>query len=215
MRWVFLCLLLVNILYALWQVQQGHLQLRSDSASTEVAASTRQVASTDTLINGAAPGLCMHLGGLAEADDVRALRQRLLALGVASRMVELDTVTEEDYVLVKSVAGGRNEALAALRLLQESGIESYLMGEGGQAGRIALGVFATEEAAVVRREQLQVQGYESDVEQLERYVSQSWLEVDAAARRLVDARMLQRLREAFPGLVHHYRPCGSLPRLNG
>ncbi len=214
MRWVFLCLLLINILYALWQVQQGKLQLRPESSDSIAVEAVQRSGPVGAEATDVAAGLCMHLGGLAAADDLHALRQRLLALGVGARMVNLDSVAEEDYLLIKSVPGTRNEALAALRLLQDSGIESYLIGDGVMAGKIALGVFATREAASNRREQLQLQGYDSDIEQLERYVSQPWLEVDAAARRLVDARMLQRLREAFPGLVHHYRPCGSLPPAN-
>lgn len=215
MRWVFLCLLLINILYALWQVQQGKLQLRADSPASVVVETLQRSESSSAQGSDVAAGLCMHLGGLAESGDLRALRQRLLALGVEARMVSLDIVSEEDYLLVKTVPGTRNEALAALRLLQDGGIESYLIGDGAMAGKIALGVFASRESASSRREQLQLQGYESDIEQLERHVSQPWLEVDAAARRLVGARMLQRLREAFPGLVHHYRPCGSLPAVNG
>ncbi|SDU27661.1 hypothetical protein [Halopseudomonas salegens] len=211
MRWVFLSLLLINILYALWQVQQGNLQWDAGRPATPVAQLSERAGTAPENRTDVAAGLCMHLGGLEDGEDLGALRQRLLALGVAARMVALDSVAEEDYLLVKTVPGGRSEVLAALRLLQDSGIESYMIGDGAMAGKIALGVFSSVESARNRREQLQLQGYDSEIEQLERYVTQVWLEVDSEARRLVDANMLQRLRDVFPGLVHHYRPCGSLP----
>lgn len=210
MRWLFACLLFVNILYALWQVQQGHLHRPSvvqTSANDAVASVSPQATAIETLPEAAPGGLCMHLGGLEGDELLAALRQRLLVLGIAADIVEVETLVAEDYLLYQHVQGGRQQVMAELQLLQRAGVDSYLIGEGDLAGRIALGVFASEAAARARQVQLRDMGFAALMEQLARYDREQWLQIGQASSRLLDSAMLQQLRLAFPQLTHHYRPC--------
>jgi hypothetical protein len=109
------------------------------------------------------------------------------------------------------VVGGRSEALAQLAILQDRGIDSFLITEGPLVNHLSLGVFNQDEYAQARRTQLQAQGFRVDVEPVERPDSEYLVEVDALARRLVDQSLLGRLRADFPGLQHQFQLCPSVP----
>ena len=68
-------------------------------------------------------------------------------------------------------------------------------------------MFAREDNAQLRREQLQELGHQVEVHALSKKEQQFVIEVGSEARRLVDQGMLSRLRADFPSLQHQYRSC--------
>lgn len=217
MKYLFLSLALLNILYALWQLQDNKLMVGAPDEpavpSVPMAAPEPPPAVAESEPPRPGPGaaaLCVALGrfpGLAEAEQ---LRQRLLALDIESRLQTRDVVMGVDYWLVMPVVGGERHAVIQLSALQEQGIDSFLITRGEMAGSLSLGVFAREDYAQVRQEQLQQLGHDVRLHALNKKEQQYVVEVGSKARRLVDQAMLTRLRADFPGLQHQYQPCAGV-----
>ncbi|UJJ32914.1 SPOR domain-containing protein [Halopseudomonas maritima] len=222
MRSLFLFLLLLNILYALWQLQSGGVRpdsllagepAVSDSVSSPpqdvVSASPAEVAS----VSEAAPAaLCIQLGVFDGRRQAEQLLQRLLALDVQAALVEDEVVGSTDYWLVMPVSGGSVDALARLSLLQEQGIDSFVITRGPLAGNISLGVFSRLDYAEARQAQLLADGNDVRVESVDKLRSQYLVQVQPAARRLVDQSLLGRLRADFPQLQHQYQACSPVAK---
>ncbi len=214
---LFLFLVLLNILYALWQLQDG----RASRAILEVADAPEQIAPLGVPQPGrdgevvvsrvpSAP-LCVQLGVFSEQLRAEQLRQRLLVLGIQSRVTSREAPGVVSYWLVMKIVGGRDEALAQLAILQERGIDSFLITEGAFTDNLSLGVFSRDDNANARRLQLEAQGYRVEVEPVDQPGREYFVQVDAVARRLVDQALLGRLREDFPGLQHQYQACPAIP----
>lgn len=217
MKALFLFLVLLNILYSLWQLQDG----RASRTILEVADAPEQVVplvATAPEPNEPAGGprppsvpLCVHLGVFGERVPAEQLRQRLLALGIQSSVISREAPGATNYWLVMKIVGGRAEAMAQLAILQERGIDSFLITEGPFADNVSLGVFNRDDNANARRLQLEAQGYRVEVERVDRPGQEYLVQVDAVARRLVDQALLGRLREDFPALQHQYQACPTIP----
>lgn len=218
MRSVFLFLLLLNVLYALWQLQDD----RAVKALYEAADQSLQELPFTPVVPeplsqeaGGAPEptssrLCVNLGVFNTRAEAAQLRQRLLALSVQSAVIAQDVAGTLDYWLVLSVQGDKRDALSRLNALQERGIDSFLITQGELAGNISLGIFSREDYALARQAQLQALGYVAEIEVLEKISSEYLVQVDAEARRLVDQAMLARLRTSFPELQHQFDPCRGI-----
>lgn len=221
MRSLFLFLLLLNILYALWQLQFQRVAPDRELDALPAASVGGGVVSRSSSAVGeqersgvsggdASGALCIRLGVFAERGEAEQLRQRLLALDVRASLVEDELVSSSDYWLVMPVAGGTAGALAKLSLLQEQGIDSFVITKGPLAGNISLGVFSREDYAVARQAQLQADGHDVEIRPVEKLRSQYSVEVAPAARRLVGQELLLRLREDFPNMQHQYQACSPV-----
>ncbi|GGD12777.1 SPOR domain-containing protein [Halopseudomonas salina] len=214
MRSVFLFLLLLNVLYALWQLQDDKaVQALYDSADVPLeglaseSAGESLVRHESTTLPATPASLCVNLGAFKTSEKAEQLRQRLLALSIQSKVISREVADALDYWLIFPVQGGSPEAIQRLKLLQAQGIDSFLISQGPLAGNISLGVFSREDYALARQAQLQAEGYGVEVEALEKVSAEYLVQVDADARRLVDQSMLARMRESFPGLQHQFDPC--------
>lgn len=231
MRSLFLFLLLLNILYALWQLQSGGVApdreleaMPAQAAQLEPVSQAPGGASSSPSAEGEressadAPGdapaaLCIRLGVFADRSEAEQLRQRLLALDVSASLIEDELVSSSDYWLVMPVAGGTAGALAKLSLLQEQGIDSFVITKGPLAGNISLGVFSREDYAAARQAQLQADGHDVEIKPVEKLRSQFSVEVPPSARRLVGQALLLRLREDFPDMQHQYQACSAVANM--
>lgn len=214
MKYAFLTLLLLNILYALWQWQErvpeagppASKTAEQAAAAPSPAVAEPQLPSSQSL----APALCVTLGRFATAGEAQQLRQRLLVLDIAAEVRPREVVMGTDYWLVMPVVGGERHAVLQLSALQEQGVDSFLITQGEMAGQLSLGVFQRQDHAELRREQLQAQGHDAQVHALSRKERQYVVEVGGASRRLVDQALLSRLRADFPSLQHQYQPCSPV-----
>lgn len=222
MRYIFLSLLLLNILYALWQLQGDAPRLRED-VSAELMGRGRVDSGAGTKVDGLRPSapvevadtaaaLCVTLGRFDSAVEAEKLRQRLLVLGVAAEVKAREATVGTDYWLVMAVVGGERHAVLQLAALQEQGVDGFLISRGELAGQLSLGMFAREEYAQLRRDELQELGYEVNLHALSKTEQQYVVEVTSQARRLVDQPLLSRLRVDFPSLQHQYQPCSGVAK---
>lgn len=218
MRSLFLFLLLLNILYGLWQLQDGsadeslyeaadqalaqmpELQLGADGQQEPDVVDERQPSTI----------LCVNLGVFSTRPEAEQLRQRLLALSIDSEVISRDVADSQGYWLVMPVEGGQAEAMRRLGQLQSEDIDSFVITEGRLANNISLGVFSREDYALARQAQLEAQGYSVRVERQDKRNSEYLVQVDSAARRLVDQPLLAGLRDSFPALRHQFHPCKAV-----
>lgn len=210
MRYGFLSLLLLNILYGLWQLQV-RTPIAVESAVEHVPQSS--VAPLQVVpASGPATGLtlCITLGYFDNTTEVEQLRQRLFALSIDAKVQARDVIAGTDYWLLMPIMGGERHAVLQLSALQEQGLDSFLITQGEMAGQLSLGVFAREDYARLRQEQLQALGHEVSMHAVSKKEKQFAVEVGGEARRLLDQAMLSRLRADFPSLQHQYQPCASV-----
>lgn len=215
MKYLFLSLLLLNILYALWQLQVRVPATVEEVEVTEPVMADARRRTAPAVAIGSAPeprqvpdsALCVSLGRFNSAEEAEQLRQRLLVLGVVAEVKSSEVVVGTDYWLVMPVMGGERHAVLQLSALQEQGVDSFLITRGELAGQLSMGVFAREDYARLRREQLLDMGHEVDVHTLSKTEQQFAVEVGSQSRRLIDQAMLSRLREDFPFMQHQYQPC--------
>lgn len=216
MKSVFLCLLLLNILYGLWQLQDRS----AERALREVADQTLEQG-----LQAAAPGeeaiplvpparepaapLCVNFGTFSRAVRAEQLLQRLLALGIQSSVVEREVPGEPDFWVVMDVEGGRREALAQITILQDRDVESYLITEGPLVDNVSFGIYQSETEAGNRQAELDSQGYPARVQRIEQKNTEYLVQVAQSARRLVDQALLSRLQVDFPELQQQYQVCNS------
>ena len=213
MRYLLLSLLLLNLLYALWQLQGQPAPVipLADSMRSDTSVGSSSASSRDSFAEprGSA-ALCVTLGRFAAVTDAGLLRQRLLVLDIDSRVLERDTVVGAEYWLVLPVVGGERHAVIQLSALQEQGIDSFLITRGELAGNLSLGVFVQEDNARARQEQLSGLGQDVRLHALSKRAPEFVVEVASQARRLVDQALLSRLRQDFPGLQHRYEACSGV-----
>lgn len=218
MRYLFLSLIVLNILYALWQLQV-RTPVTTEGLEGSVKNAPQSQSSAPPQVIGAAqpapapasaPALCVTLGRFDDADEAGQLRQRLLVLGIDALVQAREVVVGTDYWLVMPVMGGERHAMAQLSAMQEQGLDSFLITRGEMAGHLSLGVFARADHAELRREQLQTLGYDVAVHALSKKKQQFGVQLGSEARRLVDQAMLSRLRADFPSLQHQYQSCADV-----
>lgn len=219
MRSLFLFLLLLNVLYGLWQLQDGladkSLYESADRALEQLPAGQPVVQESDVTQTAAQQSppttiLCVNLGVFEVRSEADQLRQRLLALSIQSSVISRDVVGSADYWLVMAVQGGQANAMQRLSELQGAGIDSFVITQGPLANNISLGVFSREDYALARQAQLEVMDYAVRVERQDKGKAEYRVQVDSAARRLIDQALLARLRESFPGLQHQFLPCQTV-----
>lgn len=219
MRSLFLFLVLLNILYGLWQLQGGiaerTLYESADRALDQMPAFDPRPADAPdgraSAVEVPSPTiLCVNLGVFPSASSAEQLRQRLLALSIQSAVISRDVPGSQDFLLVLPVQGGQYEALRILGQLQEQGIDSFLITQGALQNQISLGVFSREDYARARQAQLDAMGFEVRVEVQQKSAAEFVVQVDSGARRLVDQALLSRLRESFPGLQHQFHRCKAV-----
>lgn len=214
MKFVFLFLLLVNILYGLWQLQdrsaERALREAADKPLEQGLPSSSSAAEAIPLVppvREAAAPLCINFGTFAKSLRAEQLLQRLLALGIQSSVVEREVPGDPDFWVVMDIEGGRREALAQITILQEREIDSYLITEGPLADNVSFGIFTSAEEADSRQAELEREGFVARLHRVAKMDVEYLVQVDAGARRLVDQSLLSRLQADFPGLQQQYQVC--------
>lgn len=228
MRYLFLSLLLLNILYALWELQERSVIPALISTDSAVSSSPVSVHDAPAPVQNPVPvpgvsgdhieadALCVTLGRFAGEAEAQLLRQRLMALDIGSQIQKRDLVTSTEYWLVMPVvAVDRQQGLAQLAALQDQGIDSFLITRGEFAGNLSLGVFSRKENALARQEQLRDLAQPVRLHSLSSSKAEYWVEVVGDARRLITRALLSRLRADFPNLQHRYEGCRDVAKSRG
>lgn len=216
MRWVFLFLLMLNAVYFVWHQQQVPLvgkELPPVQAYREIGGSIRLLSEESGLARQSSSasneGACLLFGPF-ERDEVAAnLRQRLLSLDIASRVVEKESDAGADFAVYLSPLASRSAAIRQLRELQARKIDSYLITQGPNTNGLSLGIFPRRESADAIAQRLRQAGYYPVIEEITRAQREFWVEVKPAGRRLLDDALLAGLKGDFPAMRHQFMACAT------
>ncbi|WP_193076144.1 hypothetical protein [Pseudomonas sp. FME51] len=107
MRYLLLSLVLLNILYALWQLQGSPVDSPLLQSSAPPVAALPPLQSPPLVESSPLPSdevaLCVTLGEFGGSTEAEQLRQRLLALDIDSRLQAREVISGTDYWLVMPV----------------------------------------------------------------------------------------------------------------
>ncbi|WP_221797360.1 SPOR domain-containing protein [Oceanobacter mangrovi] len=158
MRWIFFCLVVLNLAVLLFYWNQSEVAVVTDQP-LELASGQRL-----TLISEAAVSLpkrsqqvvteqkqqlCFLLGPYQDQLDANYARARATSLGIAGDTVitELPTDTAKEFWVYVPPRASREEARKVLRELQQRKVDSYIINTGELADGISLGLFRQRESA--------------------------------------------------------------------
>lgn len=91
MRWLFLLLLVLNVVYYVWHQQEAPLRIKEIAPLSLYKGSQQEIRllrETAAQAPARRQDECLVVGGLRSQDDVDALRQRLLSLDISARQVQ-------------------------------------------------------------------------------------------------------------------------------
>lgn len=185
MRWIFIAVIALNILYLGWSfadpVQQGG---GGDSEAPQAIEYPQRLGLVGEA-GGASPAPpseppgrpvagCPAVGPFSEADGVRVVAA-LQAAGyeTGARMVELKSA-RVFWVYIPQFPD-RAQALRKLRELQAKGVDSFLVAEGADANAISLGSFTAKDSALGVQARLRSAGYGVEIREETRNVQQGWV----------------------------------------
>ncbi|MCQ4277445.1 SPOR domain-containing protein [Stutzerimonas degradans] len=220
MRWLFLLLLTLNILYYAFQLQQSPLQAKqvapSLSYGSEASSSIALLSESDRFPNKQSQALpekdaiCLFLGGFNDEDTVRALEQRLLSLDIRSSLQVVESTVGVDYWVYLPPLASRQASLRQLRELQSRNIDAYIISVGDLTNGISLGIFSRQDSAEGVVTRLGGAGYAALVRELPRAHRTQWLRVEPESRALLSEALLQTLVEQMPAMKHEQMSCADV-----
>ena len=217
MRWIFLTLLLLNLLVFAVQWSGAERVAEPENREEQVAGSTSLVLLKETTGPDSAPsarsertkvpadasGLCLMVGPWETEVDAQKFLALLRSKVVESRIITNEIKREPDYWVYLPPFESRNAAIRKLRELQQDyKVDSYLISQGPLANGISLGLFKNiEMASEVQKERMQ-QGIAAKLAEVERTMSEFWVvatepsteELVAKITRLMDEENIQRER---------------------
>ncbi len=218
MRWVFYSLLILNLVYLVWNL------VDLGTSSVEPVQSYQPESSAPqelTLLEEARAGETTGDGAPAPAE-----RQRLCpVVGPFETRAEgeqaLEELTDADYqgrvrgiqveeerlhwVYIPSL-DSRDEALQTLRELQSRGVDSFVVSEGEDRNAISLGYFQSEDSARGLRSKMETAGYPAEIRETAEEVTEYWIYIDS---RSVDddGEALRRFLQAREGVEADHSSC--------
>jgi hypothetical protein len=218
MRWLLMFLLVINVFYYVWQQQQApikekgilpeqsYIEPRLDIRLLRESADIAQQIPAGSPVN-AGEASCITLGEFNERLQAESVEQRLVSMSIAVSLLEQNVSAGIDYWVYLPPLASSQASLRQLRELQGRMIDSYLITEGDLENGISLGIFPRSSSAEAIIEQLRVAGYEPQMRELQRTHRTFWVQIAPSSMRLVDAALLGRLAQDFPGLTHRLVPC--------
>lgn len=187
MRWIFMTLVLLNVLFAAleWSTGVGG---RSDEGlrySVVEGGSRLQLLSelnelqSKAVVDGleGSGGLCLLAGPLAARRDAKLLIAELRNVDVSADIVVQSIDKAPNYWVYLEPYDTRKAAIAKLKALQAAKVDSYLITQGELANGISLGVFENIDSARRMLERRQGQGYDVKVKELGKKDYEYWVSV--------------------------------------
>ncbi|MGM3390207.1 SPOR domain-containing protein [Stutzerimonas stutzeri] len=215
MRWFFLLLVALNVLFYAYQVALP------PQRPAVVLSEPRSAGSGDIkLLSEAAPQIrkseietsdtCLFLGGFDEAAIALDVEQRLLSLDIESMVQPIDMEAGVDYWVYLPPLVSRQASLRQLRELQSRNIDSYVITVGDLANGISLGIFSRRDSAESVVARLRGLDYAASIRELPRAHRRHWVKIAASSRRLLSEAILADLVRDFAELESRQMPCSSI-----
>lgn len=185
MRWIFIAVVALNILYLGWSfADPAQQRVGGDSEGPQAIdypqklGLVEEAAGVSPATTPEAPGRpvvgCPAVGPLSEADGARVVAAlRAAGYETGARLIELKSA-RVFWVYIPQFPD-RAQALRKLRELQAKGVDSFLVAEGADANAISLGSFTAKDSALGVQARLRSAGYGAEIREETRNVQQGWV----------------------------------------
>ncbi|MDF1782113.1 MAG: SPOR domain-containing protein [Alcanivoracaceae bacterium] len=187
MRWVFFCLLILNVVYLV----SGLVMRAAPSASVAVAAplsttDQRLVLLSEAGIDGSysvnegtvKTPLCVTLGPWAERLGAQKQLAALSEKGYQGRVRAVDVAKDRLHWVYLPAYESRDAALRVLRQLQTQGVDSFIVADGVDTNAISLGYFSSADSARGLMVKMKTAGYPAQTRETERRELEYWIYFD-------------------------------------
>lgn len=182
MRWVFFCLLILNVVYLVWNLVSSAVPVRSAvqaPAMSEASLTLLREAGVDSrfssLQSGEKSTLCVTLGPWSEPGPAQKQLAALAGQGYAGQAEPVEVSRDRLHWVYLPAYPSRDDALKVLRELQGRGVDSFIVSEGADANAISLGYFSSPESARGLTVKMQTAGYSAQTRETERVELEFWL----------------------------------------
>lgn len=224
MRWIFISLLVVNFIAAIWmvmspkpvEVAEPTAALVEDSlpelkllAEVERDSLVVLAAQKDLLQLGADRGeaLCTLVGPFSKRVTAENAVENLQALEIEVSLQDVEVPGGAGYWVYLEPEESRKMALRRLRELQAKGIDSYVIPKGELANGISFGMFSRKDLADKRLDVMVQSGYEARIFEIKRSHSEVWVMLAAGEVGKVAEEFWLRLAEIEPSLEKRQNYC--------
>lgn len=188
MRWVFFCLLVLNVVYLVWNlVLTAMPEPARTTAPATVAVGEPLVLLSEVGVKPVEPpvgddrtatasvNLCATLGPW---PDVAVAEQALAGFrqkGYEGEVRPVRIVRERLHWVFLPAAEQREAALRVLRELQNRKVDSFVVAEGPDANAISLGYFSSAESARGLMVKMRSAGYPAEIRETSKEVTEHWI----------------------------------------
>jgi hypothetical protein len=161
------------------------LQLLAETEQQAPAA--RRAAEEKVLAASVDPsGMCSMIGPYGQLLRAEYLVERLHAIGVGSQIRSIEVPDGVGFWVHLPPEISEQEALRRLHEVQAKNIDSYLIPSGELARGISLGMFNERSTAEARIREIREQGYHSEIREVIRTISETWVVLPIAEAEKVD-----------------------------
>lgn len=216
MRWLFLLLIVLNILLGLYHLNKSPVAAGSSAVVSNASDETGiKLLSEAKKIEPKQPvqpsdSACLSIGGFDEETVALEVRQRLLSVDLNSRVESVDEAAGVDYWVYLAPLVSRQASLRQLRELQSRNIDSYIITVGDLSNGISLGIFSRRDSAESVVKRLQLVDYAASIRELPRTHRRYWVVVEGLDQQPLTQTLLNELIVNFPGLEHRQMPCSGV-----
>lgn len=225
MRWVFYSLLILNLVYLVWNLVDAGApsvgpvqQVQPGSGAPERLTLLREARESGALEDGenrVAPRqrLCPVVGPWDERTDAEEALKTLLEADYRGRVHGVEVEKERLHWVYLPPFASREKALEKLRELQSRGVDSFVVSEGDDRNAISLGYFSSADSAEGLRLKMNNSGYPAEIRQTARKVTEYWVYLDSRSIG-DDGDALRRFIAERPDLEADHSSCGPALGLN-
>lgn len=199
MRWVFIGIVALNLLYLGWHLLGPDDEEVSALPPAEMPAGQAFPAPLALLGESAAPPApsasptpapvvtgCPAVGPFGK-DDATAVVEALGAAGFDAAELAVQRDGTPVFWVYLPAAPSRQQALRQLRELHAKGVDSFVVTEGPDVNAISLGSFTSRDSAIGVQGRLRSSGYAAEVREQVRDVRQTWVVLaDPAAQGFLE-----------------------------
>lgn len=193
MRWVFVGIVVLNVLYFGWKFTTTRMQPeRAVEAAVEPVdwpaslqlvgeGAARPVDAPAVPAVPALPAGCPAVGPFGAEEDAARAVEGLDAAGIAAAERTLQLKDAPVFWVYLPPFATRQAALQRLRELHAKGIDSFVVGEGADANAISLGTFTSRDSALGVQSRMRTAGYGVEIREQVKDVRQLWVVLDDPA----------------------------------
>lgn len=218
MRWVFYSLLILNLVYLVWNlVDLGTSSVepvqsyQPESSAPQELTLLEEARAGETTGDGApAPAerqrLCPVVGPFETRAEGEQALEELTEADYQGRVRGIQVEEERLHWVYIPPLDSRDEALQTLRELQSRGVDSFVVSEGEDRNAISLGYFQSEDSARGLRSKMETAGYPTEIRETAEEVTEYWIYIDS---RSVDddGEALRRFLQAREGVEADHSSC--------